>query len=195
MKRIGLTGGIGSGKSYIAGILQKMGFPVYFSDHRAKTILQERSAIKALLSRRFGEAIFVNDELDKKALATVIFSSEENRIFINELIHPLVREDFDSWCKQQNSSLVFNESALLFETGSYRTYQATLLVCAPMALRIARVMERDGLNHEEVEARIQSQWSDERKSSLADGVIINDNQQPLLLQLETFIEGILAVKT
>jgi dephospho-CoA kinase len=103
---------------------------------------------------------------------------------VNNLIHPIVRADFDAWCAQQHSSLVFNEAAILFETGAYRQFDATVLVIAPIDIRLQRIMKRDRCTHEQAEARINSQWSDEQKIPLATYSISNDGVQPLLVQLE-----------
>lgn len=184
MKRIGLSGGIGSGKSYVAEILEKMGFSVYYSDARAKTLTDTHPHIKSELIKRFGTSIYEDGVLNRKALASLIFDSEEYRLFVNNLIHPIVRADFDAWCAQQHSSLVFNEAAILFETGAYRQFDATVLVIAPIDIRLQRIMKRDRCTLEQAEARINSQWSDEQKIPLATYSIRNDGVQPLLVQLE-----------
>lgn len=184
MKRIGLSGGIGSGKSYVAEILEKMGFSVYYSDAQAKALTDTHPHIKSELIKRFGTSIYEDGVLNRKALASLIFDSEEYRLFVNNLIHPIVRADFDAWCAQQHSSLVFNEAAILFETGAYRQFDATVLVIAPIDIRLQRIMKRDRCTHEQAEARINSQWSDEQKIPLATYSISNDGVQPLLVQLE-----------
>ncbi len=191
MKRIGLSGGIGSGKSYVAEILEKMGFPVYYSDARAKALTDAHPHIKSELIKRFGTSIYEDGVLNRKALASLIFDSEEYRLFVNNLIHPIVRADFDAWCAQQHSSLVFNEAAILFETGAYQQFDATVLVIAPLETRIERIMQRDRCTHEQAEARIQSQWSDEQKMPLATCIVMNDGTIPLLSQLEHVVTTLL----
>ena len=191
MKRIGLSGGIGSGKSYVAEILEKMGFSVYYSDARAKALTDTHPHIKSELIKRFGTSIYEDGVLNRKALATLIFDSEEYRLFVNNLIHPIVRADFDAWCTQQHSSLVFNEAAILFETGAYRQFDATVLVIAPIDIRLQRIMKRDRCTHEQAEARINSQWNDEQKIPLATYSISNDGVQPLLVQLECIERSLL----
>jgi len=191
MKRIGLSGGIGSGKSYVAEILEKMGFPVYYSDARAKALTDAHPHIKSELIKRFGTSIYEDGVLNRKALASLIFDSVENRLFVNNLIHPIVRADFDAWCAQQHSSLVFNEAAILFETGAYQQFDATVLVIAPLETRIERIMQRDRCTHEQAEARIQSQWSDEQKMPLATCIVMNDGTIPLLSQLEHVVTTLL----
>jgi len=188
MKRIGLSGGIGSGKSYVAEILEKMGFPVYYSDARAKALTDTHPHIKSELINRFGSTIYEDGVLNRKALASLIFDSEANRLFVNNLIHPIVRADFDAWCAKQDSPLVFNEAAILFETGAYRQFDATVLVIAPFETRIQRIMQRDHCTREQAEARIKSQWSDEQKTPLANAIVSNNGHEAVLIQVEHLIE-------
>ena len=188
MKRIGLTGGIGSGKSYIAGILEKMGYPVYYSDQQAKVLTDTHPEIRAGLISRFGTGIYSEGILNRKELAAHIFNSEPDRIFVNQLIHPVVRADFDRWCAEQHTALVFNEAAILFETGAYQQFDATVLVIAPLETRIERIMQRDRCTHEQAEARIQSQWSDEQKTPLANAIVSNNGHEAVLIQVEHLTE-------
>lgn len=187
MKRIGLTGGIGSGKSYIAGVLEKMGYPVYYSDERAKLLTDTHPEIRTGLISRFGDQIYSEGILNRKDLAARIFNSESDRIFVNQLIHPVVRADFERWCAEQHTALVFNEAAILFETGAYQQFNATVLVIAPHELRIQRIVERDRCTVEQAETRMKSQWSDEQKIPLATCIVTNDGKSPLLSQLEQVI--------
>ena len=188
MKRIGLSGGIGSGKSYVAGILEKMGFPVYYADARAKALTDTHPHIMSELIKRFGTTVYEDGVLNRKVLAALIFDSEADRMFVNNLIHPIVRADFNAWCAQQHSPLVFNEAAILFETGAYRQFDATVLVIAPIDIRIQRIMQRDRCTHEQAEARIQSQWSDEQKTPLANAIISNNGHEAVLIQVEHITE-------
>jgi dephospho-CoA kinase len=188
VKRIGLSGGIGSGKSYVAKILEKMGIPVYYSDAQSKALTDTHPHIISELIKRFGTTIYEDGVLNRKALASIIFDSEENRLFVNNLIHPIVRADFDAWCAQQNSPLVFNEAAILFETGAYRQFHATVLVIAPFETRIQRMMQRDRCTREQAEARINSQWSDEQKIPLANAIVSNNGQEAVLIQVEHLTE-------
>ena len=188
MKRIGLSGGIGSGKSYVAEILEKMGFPVYYADARAKALTDTHPHIMSELIKRFGTTVYEDGVLNRKVLAALIFDSEADRMFVNNLIHPIVRADFNAWCAQQHSPLVFNEAAILFETGAYRQFDATVLVIAPIDIRIQRIMQRDRCTHEQAEARIQSQWSDEQKTPLANAIISNNGHEAVLIQVEHITE-------
>ena len=187
MKRIGLTGGIGSGKSYIAGVLEKMGYPVYYSDEQAKVLTDTHPEIRAGLISRFGTSIYSGEILNRKELAAHIFKSEPDRIFVNQLIHPVVRADFDRWCAEQHTALVFNEAAILFETGAYQQFDATVLVIAPHELRMQRIIERDRCTVEQAAARMKSQWSDEQKIPLATVVITSNGELPLVSQIERVI--------
>jgi dephospho-CoA kinase len=193
MKRIGLTGGIGSGKTYIAGILEKMGYPVYYSDAQSKVLTDTHPLIHEKLIARFGREIYTAQGLNRKVLAELIFASEEHRLFVNELIHPLVRNNFEHWCSEQRSPIVFNEAAILFETGAYRQFDGTLLVVAPLELRIERVMQRDRCSKKEVEERMKSQWSDDQKIPLATAVITSNGKFPLVSQIERSVQTLLSL--
>ncbi|MFY7944897.1 MAG: dephospho-CoA kinase [Crocinitomicaceae bacterium] len=191
MKRIGLTGGIGSGKSFIAQIIEHMGYPVYYSDARAKELTKSNPTIKMGLISLFGEEVYEGNKLNAKLIASKIFHNDELRTKVNELIHPIVRADFENWALNQNSALVFNEAAILFETGSYRNFDATVLVCAPTELKIERVMKRENCSREAVLERMNKQWPDEEKLKLADYSILNDNEKPVLIQIEAVINDLM----
>jgi len=194
MKRIGITGGIGAGKSLVAEIIKAMGYPVYNSDERAKELTESNPKIKEGLIHLFGEEIYQNDTLNKFALAQAIFSDESLREKVNALIHPIVREDYNLWALAQNNSLVFNESAILFETGSFKNFDAIILVYAPKELRIKRIMKRDNCSENEVLKRMNSQFSDEEKYRLTEFRVLNDEQTPLLEQVEQIILSFLYPK-
>lgn len=187
MKKIGLTGGIGSGKTSIAQILEAMSYPVYYSDLRAKFLSDEHLTIRNGLISLLGEDAYVDGTLNRVFVSECIFSNPDLRLKVNEIIHPIVRKDFDDWASQQTSSLIFNEAAILFETGAYQQFDANLLVCAPVDVRIRRVMLRDHCSKASVEERIQSQWTDEQKRSLTKHFIENDGRQPVLIQLEKIL--------
>ncbi len=187
MKRIGLTGGIGSGKSFIAQIIEHMGYPVYYSDARAKELTKSNPTIKMGLISLFGEEVYEGNQLNAELIASKIFNDDELRTKVNELIHPIVRADFENWALNQKSKLVFNEAAILFETASYRNFDATILVCAPTELKIERVMKRENCSREAVLERMYKQWPDEEKLKLADYSILNDNEKPVLTQIEAVI--------
>ncbi len=188
MKKIGLTGGIGSGKTSIAQIIAAMSYPVYYSDQRAKFLSDENPAIRNGLFDLFGDEAYIDGTLNRVFVSERIFSNPDLRLKVNEIIHPIVRKDFDDWAAEQTSSLIFNEAAILFETGAYQQFDAVLLVCAPEAVRIQRVMLRDHCSKASVEERIQSQWTDAQKRSLTKYCVENDGRQPILIQLEKILK-------
>ena len=188
MKKIGITGGIGSGKSFIATIIERMGYPVYYSDVRSKELTNAHPVIRQGLIDLVGENVYFGGELDKKVLASAIFSNDEIRMKVNQLIHPIVRQDFEDWAKAQTNDLIFNEAAILFETGAYRNFDATILIYAPEELRLKRVLNRDIITKEEVIARMKNQMSDEEKLKMTPYSILNDGEIALLKQLEEVIE-------
>lgn len=184
--KAGITGGIGSGKSYVCRVLEKMGYPVYYSDYESKRLTAASPVIRQGLIGLLGEEVFQGDELNKPFLASRIFQDDHLREQVNQLIHPVVRVDFHAWAERQNSPVVFNEAAILIETGAYKTLDVTILVTADKELRIQRTMQRDHISREEVLARMSKQWDDEAKRKHADVVIHNDDR-PLLVQLEKMI--------
>lgn len=187
MKKIGLTGGIGSGKSVVARILMAMGYPVYFSDDRSKFITENDPDIRAGLINLVGQDVFNEKGLNRSFLAQQIFKDDSKRLAVNGLIHPKVRNDFDQWAKRQKSTLVFNEAAILFETGAYQRFDHTVLVTAPSEIKIDRVIKRDSTIREDVLARMSKQWPDEKKLPLADFVLMNDDRTPLITQIEEMV--------
>ncbi|MFN5910275.1 MAG: dephospho-CoA kinase [Bacteroidota bacterium] len=188
MKKIGLTGGIGAGKSVVARIILAMGYPVYFSDERAKELTSQHPDIRRELTNLLGKEIYRNGKLDRGKMAALIFEDDTIREGVNKIIHPVVRKDFFDWAVNQGSDLVFNEAAILFETGAYKRFNANVLVTAPMELRLQRVMNRDNVTREEVLRRIDKQWHDDLKRPLADHVILNDERTPLIVQVEQMLE-------
>jgi dephospho-CoA kinase len=187
--KIGITGGIGSGKSYVCAILEKMGYPVYYSDLASKQLTVSHPEIRKGLITLLGEEVFQNNELNRPFLASKLFQDDFVRQQVNAIIHPVVRADFNNWSQKQTSPVVFNEAAILIETGSYKTLDFLVLVTADQELRIERTMNRDTISREEVLARMSKQWSDEEKMKYVDFVIYNDDR-PLLTQLEKMIEEI-----
>ncbi|MDF3028563.1 MAG: Dephospho-CoA kinase [Fluviicola sp.] len=182
-KTIGITGGIGSGKSIVSRILQLMGYPVYSSDQRAKEIMQEDQPLIADLKKLFGEEAYQDSNLNRPYIAAQIFRDDSKRTAMNELVHPAVRADFQNWVKQQKSPVVFQESALLFETGSYKLFDGVILVSAPEEVRMKRVKERDQLSDQQVQARFNAQMPEEEKMKLTDLVIQNDGNHLLVPQI------------
>lgn len=193
MIKIGITGGIGSGKTFIARIIEAMGYPIYYADSRAKFLLVNNREISEGVALLINEKNYENGKLNLNHFAKLIFNDEQLRKKINALIHPIVRADFNDWASLQTQTIVFNEAAILFETGAHTNFDATLLVISPEDLRIQRVMKRDNCTREEVLIRMAAQWSDEQKSSLANFQIINDSVSPLLIQVEKVLGKISAL--
>ncbi|MDD4645868.1 MAG: dephospho-CoA kinase [Bacteroidales bacterium] len=184
MRTIGLTGGIGSGKSMVAEIFTHLGIPVFNADAESKQILREDTVLHDQLSQLFGPGIFNQGIPDRKKLAEILFLDREKMDKMNGLIHPRVIDRFVSWCKEhQQSPYLVHEAAILFETGFYRLMDLNILVVAPDDIRIKRVMERDQTTEKLVRERMQNQWTDEQKKPLADIIMINDGESPLLPQV------------
>lgn len=182
-KVIGVTGGIGSGKSVIGLILSIMGYPVYYSDQEAKWVMNNDTDLRKELIAVFGEEAYLDNELNRPFLAEKIFTSPELKEKINQIVHPKVRKRFSDFVSNSNSPLVFNEAAILFETGGYKDFDATILVVADKEIRIQRVMQRDNATSEQVVARMNNQWSDEQKLKLANHVIYNNNTDLIVPQV------------
>lgn len=189
-KTIGITGGIGSGKSIVSKIVQLMGYPVYSSDQRAKDIMHENQTVIAGLKELFGEEAYLNSTLNRPYIATQIFQDDSKRTAMNQLVHPAVREDFQNWVKMQKSPLLFQESALLFETGNYKSFDAVILVSAPEEIRMQRVKERDQLTDEQVRSRFNAQMPEEEKMKLTTNIINNDGNHLLVPQILDFLNKI-----
>lgn len=187
---VGITGGIGSGKSYVCKIIKQLGYPVFDSDSEAKELTNSHPIIKKKLIQLLGAEVYQNHELNRVYLASRLFGDDAMREKINAIIHPIVRETFKTWSKEQNSKIVFNEAAILIETGSYKQFDKLILVTAPLKLKIKRVVERDSISIEEVEARISTQFTDEVKRQYADFIIENDGR-PVLPQIELILQKII----
>jgi dephospho-CoA kinase len=190
-KIIGLTGGIGSGKTTIANHLKSLGIPVYNSDEQAKKILYLPETIK-YLKETFGISIFTDDLLDKDKLSNRVFNNPGDLKLLNEIIHPAVKVDFNKWLyANKNSPLVIKEAAILFESGSYKDCDAIISIAAPQEIRIQRVIERDHLTYEAVMSRINNQWSDEMRKANSDYVIDNQDIDSACAQAVKIIEILL----
>lgn len=190
-KIIGLTGGIGSGKTTIANYIKTMGIPVYNSDEQAKKILFLPETL-ATLKSVFGATIFTNDLFDKEKLSNLVFNNTEKLNKLNSIIHPLVKADFQNWLKaNENFPLVIKEAAILFESGSYKDCDAIISITAPLELRIQRVMDRDHLSYNEVLARINNQWTDEMRNKNSDYIVDNQDINKSCAQTENIIKNLL----
>lgn len=186
---VGLTGGIGSGKSTVAELLQVYGIPVYDSDSRSKILCQTDPQLIANLKRLFGEAIYLPDgSLNRSSMAKAIFEDKALLQASNDLIHPAVGRDFITWAAQQVAPFVVQETAILFEAGLEKRYDAIICVTAPEELRLQRTCARTGLKQEEVLARMRNQLPEEERIRRSDFVLINDEQTALIPQLEDLLK-------
>ena len=192
MIKIGITGGIGSGKSVVASLFQLLGVPVYIADEESKRLTNQSMTIRRQLIANYGEAIYTAEGLNKPLLAAKIFQDPAQRRIVNGIIHPEVKHHFEAWAAQQETPLCAIESAILFESGFDQVVDTHLMVYAPKALRIERATARDAASREAIQQRIESQMSDEEKRELADHLIYNDNQQPLIPQVTALIARLTA---
>jgi dephospho-CoA kinase len=180
---IGLTGGIGSGKSIVAKIFTTLGIPVFNADEEAKHIMQTSPSIKAKLIKQFGTDIYIEHGLDKEKLASIVFNDSFQLQLLNAIVHPVTIQAAKDWAAKQTSPYVIKEAALIFESAAADGLFKVIGVTAPLSLRIQRVMQRDGVSKEQVEARMQHQISDTIKMRLCDYVIQNNNQEMLIPQV------------
>jgi len=177
---VGITGGIGSGKTFICKKFKDMGVPVYNADERAKFLMENDEVLKQQLINHFGEEIYINSKLNKTLLANKIFNNKNELAFINSVVHPAVEKDVERW-KEENKNFPYliKEAALLFENGSYKKLDKTILVFAPEDERILRVMQRDNTSKEKVMSRIKNQMSDLDKMENADFIINNNGKNEI----------------
>ena len=172
-KIIGLTGGIGSGKTTIANYLHSFGIPVYIADDEARTLMQSK-AITDAIRNTFGETVFENGILNRENLAKIVFNEPEQLEKLNAIVHPAVKAHFKDWLlENKNAPYVIYEAAILFESGNYKNCDYVITVTAPIDTRIQRVLERDKTSRELILKRMEAQWSDEQRISKSDFVIEN----------------------
>lgn len=184
MLKIGITGGIGSGKSTVSRIFELLGVPVYYADDRAKDIMVRDPELTAQVKHHFGEEIYNADgTLNRKLLGNIVFNDKDKLALLNSLVHPATIRDSDNWAQQQTTPYVLKEAALLFETESFHHLDKVIAVFAPQPLRIHRVMKRDNVTRNEVLARMYKQIDETIKMRLSDYVIHNDEQHMVIPQV------------
>ncbi|WP_162128178.1 dephospho-CoA kinase [Flavobacterium phycosphaerae] len=172
-KVIGLTGGIGSGKTLVANYMKSLGIPVYIADDEAKSLMQTDDIIKAV-TNEFGNTILKNGKLNREMLAQIVFNNPEKLQKLNAIVHPAVKKHFDTWLQNHNTyPFIVKEAAILFESGSYKYCDAIITVTAPLEIRIQRVLERDHTNRESILQRMSNQWTDEQRIAKSNYVIHN----------------------
>lgn len=183
MLKIGLTGGIGSGKTTVAKVFKQLGIPVYASDDRAKALMMEDVALRSALGLQFGEKTFLDGVLNRSYIASVVFSNKKALEQLNDLVHPAVEADFLAWCDVQTSLYVIKEAAILIESGGYKRLDQVVLVEASEDLKINRVLKRDGVHRDHVLARMNQQWSDVQKKAHVQHIISNNGTSSVLEQV------------
>ncbi len=192
MFSVGITGGIGSGKSLVCSVLEKLGVPVYYADQEAKRLMNTDQALKTSIKVLLGEQAYMNGELNRKMVGKKVFGEPDLLKKLNHLVHPVVGHDFQIWSRKWDQHpYVVEEAAVLFESGADARLDMSVLVYAPSELRIKRVMERDGICRAEVEQRMSQQMDEDEKKSLADRIIINDEKRLLLPQIVELHEDII----
>ncbi len=188
---VGITGGIGSGKTFVCQVLESMSYPVFYSDKEAKLILVNDLTVRNQISELFGSKAYLEDNsLNREFLAAKIFNDKDLLAQMNGIVHPVVKKYFKVWVDKQKSTIVFNEAAIIFEIGNDKNYDKVILIKASKEAKIKRIQKRDNSSIIDIEQRMNNQWSDERKTKLADYVINNDVHVMLLPQINEIINNI-----
>jgi dephospho-CoA kinase len=191
MFRVGLTGGLGSGKSTVASVFEVLGIPVYYADAAAKRLMNEDPALKEEITKHFGKNAYSNGVLNRQYLASMVFDNKKKLELLNSLVHPVTIRDSEHWMKEQHTPYAIKEAALIFESGSQSELDHIIGVQAPLPLRIRRAINRDHITKEQVLARINKQMDQDMKMELCDSVIINDEEQFVIPQVLAVHEKLL----
>lgn len=191
MIKLGITGGIGSGKTYVARLLEERGIPVYYTDVEAKRLMESDAEIRKALTALVGADAYRSDGgLNRPVLAAYLFSGSSHAALVNSVVHPVVRQHFLHWAQRQPAGLVAMECAILFESGFDALVDEVLAVCAPEPLRLHRAMLRDGATEKQVRDRMAAQWTDEERSARADHVIMNDGLTDVREAVSSFLSSL-----
>ena len=190
MKKIGITGGIGVGKTYVSNILKRLNYPVYNSDLISKNLVNTNTDLITAIKQEFGDDIYHNNLIQSSKLAALVFANPLMLNKLNSIVHPFVKKDFNIWSENQDSKLVFKEAAILFESNSNIDLDAVICVCANEEIRISRIKTRDNKNLEEIKLIISRQLNQEEKENLSDYKIINDGKSSLLLQIDKILRDL-----
>lgn len=184
MLKVGITGGIGSGKTTVCKIFEQLGIPIYYADDRAKLLMTEDPELVSQIKLLFGESAYSKGKLNRPFIANIVFNDPEKLSQLNALVHPAVAKDGERWhLAQKNAPYTLKEAALLYEAGSYRQLDRMICVVAPEDLRIKRVMQRDQVDQAAVEARMNKQWPQSQKARLSDFLVYNDGSEFLIQQV------------
>lgn len=196
MLKIGITGGIGSGKTTVCKVFELLGIPVFYADDIAKSIMNTDSILRNGIIKTFGEQSYSEGELNRKYISSIVFNNPAELEKLNGLVHPAVFRAFDTWVlKYHDAPYIIKEAALLYESDSYKMCDLSILVISPIETRIKRVQARDGLSSEDVQLRINRQFSDEQKLKLADYLLMNDEQQLLIPQIISLHNQFLKIRS
>jgi dephospho-CoA kinase len=188
---IGLTGGLGSGKSTVARIFEVLGIPVYYADAASKRLMNDDEKVKAAVEKAFGKEVYSGGRLNRKYLAETVFKDEKKLELLNSIVHPATLRDADEWINRQSVPYIIKEAALIFESGSHKSLDYVIGVKAPLHLRLQRAMKRDNISKEDAMARINRQINEEIKMRLCDFIIVNDEQQLVISQVLALHESLL----
>ena len=189
MKIIGITGGIGTGKTKALNFFKSKNIPCYESDRRAKDLLNSEIELIKTIKSIFGEDIYNESGIDRKALASIVFNQKESLKILNDTVHPFVKSDFNKFIKKQKSKIIFYESAIIFEHAMQEYFDKIILLISPFKDRIKRLIKRDGLSLDEIKKRISNQFDDKDKIPLSDYIINNKSWKDTVLELEkTYLE-------
>jgi len=191
MLKVGLTGGIGSGKSTVAKVFEVLGIPVYYADDAARRIMNEDEGLRHQIIQHFGSPSYKNNQLDRPYIASQVFNNKEKLELMNSLVHPATIRDAEQWMHKQTTPYALKEAAILFESGSQGQLDYVIGVSAPTPLRILRAMKRDGSTREQVLARMSKQIQEPIKMRLCDFVIYNDEQKPVIPQVISLHEQLI----
>lgn len=194
MLKVGITGGIGSGKSTVCLVFKQMGVPVYSADNQAKLLIYSDKDLRKAICEEFGEESFINGNYNRDYIAEIVFSNPERLNKLNQIIHPAVTNDFNNWAKKyKNKSYIIHEAAILFESGTAGQMHKNIIIDAPEDIRVRRIIKRDGTDRNSALARIKNQWPADKIRSLADWIIVNDGKNLILPQIlkihEQLIKG------
>ena len=192
--KVGITGGIGSGKSIVSKVFEVLGVPVYYADDAAKRLMNEHEPMKQKLVEAFGDSTYSHGQLNRAYLSSMVFKDPVKLALLNSIVHPATLRDAEEWMLRQNHPYAIKEAALIFESGAQENLDLVIGVYAPPHLRIQRVMKRDGITREEVKARMDKQIDEDIKMRLCDYVITNDEQQLVIPQVIGLHEKILAMR-